>query len=151
MAARAASVTLDILPPFSVDGIDADERYAEIAQAVEQPVQLGLVGEGAGERADPAAGVELEVLEAVGDVLTEASADDHPVALRRCAVDHGPKAGRGAGGSSPPAAQTTRVVLRATEARQKGAGTSGGGVSAASAWWSLFRVRLRAPRRRRGG
>jgi hypothetical protein len=34
----------------SVDGVDADELDAEVAQAVEQPEQLCLVGERAGER-----------------------------------------------------------------------------------------------------
>ena len=49
-------------------------------------MQLGLVGEGAGERALAAVRLELEVLEAAGGVLAQAAADDDPVATRLGAV-----------------------------------------------------------------
>jgi hypothetical protein len=50
--------------------VDADDGDAEVTQPVEEPVQLGLVGEGAGERALAAARVELEVVERVSEGST---------------------------------------------------------------------------------
>lgn len=50
--------------------VDADDGDAEVTQPVEEPMQLGLVGEGAGERALAAARVELEMLERVGEGST---------------------------------------------------------------------------------
>src|SRR5262245_40241265 len=54
-ASRTPAATIPVLSldmaclPF-FDWVDADQLDAEVAHLLEQPVQLGLVGEGAGER-----------------------------------------------------------------------------------------------------
>jgi len=47
---------------------------------VEEPVELGLVGEVSGERGLARLGVEFELPERVGEVFAEPPADDDPVA-----------------------------------------------------------------------
>jgi hypothetical protein len=85
----------------SLDGVDADEVDAEVAQPVKQPVQLRLVVQAAGERALAAARVELEVLEAVGGRPTEAP-DDDPVAPGPVCSSMRPRVSLGwVSGSSP--------------------------------------------------
>src|SRR5262245_43153192 len=95
-------IAVSFLP--SVDGVDADQLDAEIAQAAEEPVQLRLVGERSGEEAPAGVRFELEVRERTNAVLVEMAADDDPVATRLCCALHGPQARRGLGDSSPPRA-----------------------------------------------
>src|SRR5262245_48261581 len=60
-AAAIPILSLDIAClPFR-DWVDADQLDSEVAHLLEQPVQLGLVGEGAGERGLARVGLELEV------------------------------------------------------------------------------------------
>src|SRR5262245_20770461 len=61
--------------PVSLDRVDAHELDAEVAQAVEQPVQLRLVGEGARERALARVRLEHELLEGARDALAHVAAD----------------------------------------------------------------------------
>jgi len=70
---------------------------------VEEPVQLGLVGEVPGERGLAGPRVDLEVTECVGEVLAEPPADDDPVAqVITDLLIHGTQRGTGPGERSPP-------------------------------------------------
>jgi len=63
-----------------VNGIDADEVDPEVSQLVEEPVELGLVGEVPGERRLAGPRVYFELIECAGEVLAEPPADDNLVA-----------------------------------------------------------------------
>ena len=63
-----------------IDGVDADEVNPEVPQVVEEPVELGLVGEVPGERGLAGPLVKFELTERVGEVFAEPPADDDPVA-----------------------------------------------------------------------
>ena len=52
----------------------------EVPQLVEEPVELGLVGEVPGERGLAGPRVKFELIERVGEVFAEPPADDDPVA-----------------------------------------------------------------------
>src|SRR5215475_13385443 len=95
-------IAVSFLP--SVDGVDADELDAEIAQAAEEPVQLRLVGERSGQEALAGLRFELELRERANEVLVDTSADDDPVAARLCCALHGPQACGSLGDPSPPSA-----------------------------------------------
>ena len=61
-------------------GVDADEVDPEVPQLVEEPVELGLVGEVPGERGLAGPRVYFEVIEHAGEVFAEPPADDDLVA-----------------------------------------------------------------------
>jgi hypothetical protein len=63
-----------------IGGVDADEVDSEVPQPVEQPVELGLVGERPGQRGLAGLGVDLEWPERAGEVFAEPPADDDLVA-----------------------------------------------------------------------
>jgi hypothetical protein len=89
-------------------GIDADDGDAEVAQAVEQSVQLGLVGEAAGQRGLASLPGNLELLERAREGGAEATADDDPVTAWVAAVLHGSQADGCAGGLSSPLPWSTQ-------------------------------------------
>ena len=63
-----------------IDGVDADEVDPEVSQSVEEPVELGLVGEVPGQRGLARPRVEFKVPERAGEVFAESPADHDPVA-----------------------------------------------------------------------
>src|SRR4051812_15319779 len=78
-----------VLPfSMSVDGVDADDGDAEVAEAVEQSVELCLVGERAGERGLACASGKREMPERRSERLAQAAADDDPVAARLSGFVH---------------------------------------------------------------
>src|SRR6266536_91906 len=99
-----ASTLLSPLACRSLDGVDADDGDAEVAQPVEETVQLGRVGEIAGERGLAFVRLELELVECAREGQSQATADDDPVAARLADLLHGGQAGGRRGGLSPPAA-----------------------------------------------
>src|SRR5436305_14818136 len=101
---RCMSMILSRLSSSSGDGVDADDRDAEVTQAVEQAMQLRLVREGAGERGLAGLRGELEVLEEPRKRFAQAAADDDPVAARLCCLVHGPHVRVRLGEPSPPTA-----------------------------------------------
>ena len=84
-------------------GVDADEVDPEVPQLVEEPVELGLVGEVPSERGLAWLGVEFELAERVGEVFAEPPADDDPVAhVVAGLVFHGRYRRTGTDERSPP-------------------------------------------------
>jgi len=84
-------------------GVDADEVNPEVPQLVEEPVELGLVGEVPSERGLAWLGVEFELAERVGEVFAEPPADDDPVAhVVAGLVFHGRYRRTGTDERSPP-------------------------------------------------
>jgi len=86
-----------------IGGVDADEVDSEVPQPVEQPVELGLVGERPGQRGLAGLGVDLEWPERAGEVFAEPPADDDPVAREVAGLPvHGLHCGTRPGERSPP-------------------------------------------------
>ena len=84
-------------------GVDADEVDPEVPQLVEEPVELGLVGEVSGERGLAGPLVKFKLIEHAGEVCAEPPADDDPVAhVAAGLVFHGPYGPTGLDEGSPP-------------------------------------------------
>src|SRR5207302_2900800 len=92
------------------NGIDADQLDAEVAQLVEQAIQLRLIGEVRAKRGLPGAGLERDAVERGLVALAQPAANNDLVAPpRRCCIAHRRELRRRLGELSSPGCAFTRV------------------------------------------